>query len=77
MSYADYVAKNTGGTTIAFDLAKSGLLGNSFTQTNNSRSALLNLTGLAANGANPLELTIFCYFTQCANVSIENVVVDS
>jgi len=77
MSYADYVAKNTGGTTIAFDLAKSGLLGNSFTQTNNSRSALLNLTGLAADGANPLELTIFCYFTQCANFSIENVVCDS
>lgn len=77
MSYADYVAKNTGGTTIAFDLAKSGLLGNSFTQTNNSRSALLNLTGLAADNASPIELTIFCYYTNVANVSIENVVVDS
>jgi hypothetical protein len=77
MSYADYVAKNTGGTTIAFDLAKSGLLGNSFTQTNNSRSALLNLTGLAATSQAPVELTIFAFFTQCANISIENVVVDS
>jgi len=73
-SFKDWA--EAGATTIAFDLSRSALLGNANTQTNNSRTAILELSGLALDGQS-MELTIWAIMTKVANSSLENTIIDT
>lgn len=67
----------SGATSFAFDLTKTPIVGNSGSVTNNSRSVIIDLQGLAAgSGAAAIECFIHCFYMNVANISLENVIVD-
>ncbi len=67
----------SGATSFAFDLTKSPIVGNSGSVTNNSRSVIIDLQGLAAGpGDASIECFIHCFYMNVANISLENVIVD-
>lgn len=67
----------SGATSFAFDLTKTPIVGNSGSVTNNSRSVIIDLQGLAAGeGAAQIECYIHCFYMNVANISMENVIID-
>lgn len=73
--YLDWIG-GTGCTTIAFDCTKNLILGNANSQTNNSRSAIIEINGLNASAQNPIECVIHCLYLNVCNSSLENNIVD-